>query len=91
MPPRHRLNDALGVFEDLWRIGFGIADQRNRLNGSVHRRPQQIAVTVLRHPTRTGQMTVMDASGALTILVRIKPEQDAYDLCPLRSLLRCVE
>jgi hypothetical protein len=36
-------------------------------------------------------MTVVDASGALTISVRIKSEQDADDLCPLRSLLRCVE
>jgi hypothetical protein len=36
-------------------------------------------------------MTVVDASGALTILVRIEPEQDTDDLRPLRSLFRCVE
>jgi len=36
-------------------------------------------------------MIVVDASGALTIFVRIEPKQDTDDLRPLRSLLRCVE
>src|SRR5260370_17293062 len=71
-------------------IGFPIA-ARSQLNSSVHRRSQQIPITVLGHPTRTGEMTLVDASGALTILVRIKPEQDADDLCPLRSFLRCLD
>jgi len=36
-------------------------------------------------------MTVVDALGALTISVRIEPEQDADDLCPLRFLFGRVE
>src|SRR5215471_2927647 len=36
-------------------------------------------------------MTVVDALGALTILVRIEPEKDADDLGPLRSLLGSVQ
>jgi hypothetical protein len=36
-------------------------------------------------------MTVVDAFGALPISIRIKSEQDADDLRPLRSLLRRVE
>jgi len=36
-------------------------------------------------------MTVVDALGALPISLRIEPEQDADDLRPLRSLLRCVQ
>ena len=36
-------------------------------------------------------MTVVDALGALMISVRIEPEQDADDFCPLRSLFGRVE
>ena len=36
-------------------------------------------------------MAIVDTLGALAILVRIEPEQDANDLRPLRSLLRGVE
>ena len=75
---------------------MGVSDLRSptgrkRLNNSVHRGPQQIAVTVFGHPAGAGEMTVVDASGALTISVRIEPEQDTDDLRPVRSLLRCVE
>ena len=36
-------------------------------------------------------MAIVDTLGALAILVRIEPEQDANDLRPLRSLLCGVE
>jgi hypothetical protein len=46
---------------------------------------------VLGHPAGPGEMTVVDALSALRILLRIKPEQDADDLCPVRSLPCSVE
>jgi hypothetical protein len=36
-------------------------------------------------------MAVVDAAGALTVSIRVEPEQDADDLRPLRSLVGCVE
>jgi hypothetical protein len=52
------------------------------LNNSVHRGPQQIAVAVLGHPAGAGKVTIVDAPGAVRILVRIEPEQDANDRRP---------
>ena len=57
----------------------------------MHRRPQEIPVTVLGHPPRTGKMTVVDTSGALTISVRIEAKQEPDHLRPLRPLVRRVE
>jgi hypothetical protein len=57
----------------------------------VHRRPQQFAVAVLGHPARAGKVAVVDAARALTVSVRVEPEQDADDLRPLRTLVSCVE
>ena len=46
---------------------------------------------MLGHPPRTGEMTVVDALGALTISVRIKAKQNADDLRPFRFLFGCIE
>jgi hypothetical protein len=53
-------------------VDFGSAEIHR--NGLVHPRSQEIAVTVLGHPARTREVIVMDATGALTISVRIEPE-----------------
>jgi hypothetical protein len=57
----------------------------------MHRRSQEIPVTVLGHPPCTGKMTVVDTSGALTISVRIEAKQEPDHLRPLRPLVRRVE
>ena len=87
---RHRLKRGrLSTFQGhrICDHGLGVIG----VNGSVHPRTQQIAVTMLGHPAGSGKMTVVDTLGAFAILVWINPEQDADDLRPLRSLLRCVE
>jgi hypothetical protein len=62
-----------------------------RQSASVHRRPEQILVAVLGHPARSGEMTIVDATSALGLALRIDPEQDMDDLRPVRTFLGCVE
>jgi hypothetical protein len=50
------------------------ASAQIRAGGSVHRRPQEIPVTVLGHPARTGEVAVVHATGAFSVLLRIEPE-----------------
>jgi len=59
--------------------------------GSVQCGPQQIAVSLLRHPERAGKVAVVNATGALAISFRIEPEQDARDFRPLGLLFGGVE
>jgi hypothetical protein len=59
--------------------------------GLVHPRPQQITVAVLGHPTRASKMGVVHAGRALTIAVRVEPEQHPHDFRPFRTLGGCVQ
>src|ERR1700730_10029696 len=85
---RRRLDAGRIVFfritakPDSWVFGLTEIQQ----NGLVHPRSQEVAVTVLRHPARTREVIVMDTTGAVTISVRIEPEQEVNDLRPLRTL-----
>ncbi len=51
--------------------------------GSAPSFPQEMAIAMLRHPMRTGEMAVMDIASAHGINVGIKVKQKLYDFPPV--------
>lgn len=54
-------------------------------------RPQEVAVTVLRHPPRTSEMGFVNPQGAFGLVVGVETEDDANDFTPVCSVRFGVE
>ena len=55
--------------------------------GSIHRRPQQVTVASLCHPTCTRQMAIMYNARALGFTRGVKTKDDPYGFMPIGTFL----
>lgn len=63
----------------------------HHLASSVVAGADQIAVAVFGHPAGTGEMSGVDAPGAIGLLDRIEAENDVRRFLPVHALGFCIE